>query len=579
MGKEYCPLESLVVIKKLFNFYSLLRSLEIKVYIQFVLIVIATIFEALTIAVFLPLIILLLNQSVLSGSLLDQVFKFFSFNNISLLTSFSIFVIFLFIIKFLYLNLYNYYQGKFIYRTENIISSILLRKFLLLPLNQIEKEHSSKIINLVTTQSYRWADFGLKSIINLIADIFLVSGLIFFLFILNPVPVIFLSLFILFNIYFLSKFVKNKNFLWGNENVNLEQKRLTTLRETFSLLKNIKLHNLNQFYINEFDNITKSSRLLIAKQFVLNNLPRLLIELMAVIIFVIVILFSGYFFLNKDFNLIPSLAIIGASAFRIIPAIGRIQGSLINIQFALPILDEIYLIMKIKETEIENSPAKLLMFNDKIELKNIQFSYNNNKKIFKNLNLTIKKGKITGIIGPSGSGKSSLINILTGFNNPQKGQFFIDGKENNFSSKEWRNLIGYVPQNIFISNRSVNENIAIGIKKESIDHEVIKKILKLSNLENFVEELPYKTNQIMGENAHNISGGQAQRIAIARSLYRQPQILIFDESTSSLDVASEDQILLDLQNLKDLITIIVVTHRDNTLKFCDEIYNIEDLDK
>ena len=98
-------------------------------------------------------------------------------------------------------------------------------------------------------------------------------------------------------------------------------------------------------------------------------------------------------------------------------------------------------------------------------------------------------------------------------------------------------------------------------------------------MENFVEELPYKTNQIMGENAHNISGGQAQRIAIARSLYRQPEILIFDESTSSLDVASEDQILLDLQNLKDLITIIIVTHRDNTLKFCDEIYNIEDLDK
>ena len=579
MGKEYCPLESLVVIKKLFNFYFLLRSLEIKVYIQFVLIIVATIFEALTIAVFLPLIILLLNESVLSGSLLDQVFKFFRFNNISILTSFSIFVIFLFIFKFLYLNFYNYYQSKFIYRTENIISSILLRKFLLLPINQIEKEHSSKIINLVTTQSYRWADFGIKSIINLIADIFLVSGLIFFLFILSPVPVIFLSLFIVFNIYFLSKFIKNKNFLWGNENVSLEQKRLTTLRETFSLLKNIKLHDLNQFYINEFDNITKSSRLLIAKQFVLNNLPRLLIELIAVIIFVIVILFSGYFFLNKDFNLIPSLAIIGASAFRIIPAIGRIQGSLINIQFALPILDEIYSIMKIKEIENDDSAAKLLTFNDKIELKNIQFSYNNNKKIFKNLNLTIKKGKITGIIGPSGSGKSSLINILTGFNNPQKGQFFIDGKENNFSSKEWRNLIGYVPQNIFISNRSVTENIAIGIKKESIDHEVIKKILKLSNLENFVEELPYKTNQIMGENAHNISGGQAQRIAIARSLYRQPEILIFDESTSSLDVATEDQILLDLQSLKDLITIIIVTHRDNTLKFCDTIYNIEDLEK
>ena len=567
------------MIKKLFNFYSLLRSLEIKVYIQFTLIIVATIFETLTIAVFLPLIILLLNQSILSGSLLDQVLKFFNFNNLSLLTSFSIFVIFLFIIKFLYLNFYNYYQSKFIYGTEKIISSLLLRKFLSLPLNQIEKENSSKIINLVTTQSYRWADFGIKSIISLIADIFLVSGLIFFLFILNPIPVIFLSLFIILNIYLLSKFVKNKNFLWGNQNVNLEQKRLTALRETFSLLKNIKLHELNQFYINEFDNITKSSRLLIAKQHVLNSIPRLLIELMGVIIFIIIILFSGYFFSNKDFNLIPSLAIIGASAFRIIPAIGRIQGSLINIQFALPILDEIYSILKIKEKEINNNPVKLLSFNDKIELKNIQFSYNNNKKIFNNLNLTIKKGKITGIIGPSGSGKSSLVNILTGFNNPQNGQLFVDGKENNFSSKEWRNLIGYVPQNIFISNRSVAENIAIGTKKDSIDHGIIKKILKLSNLKNFVEELPYKTNQIMGENGYNISGGQAQRIAIARSLYRQPEILIFDESTSSLDVATEDQILLDLQSLKDLITIIIVTHRDNTLKFCDAIYNIEDLDK
>ena len=567
------------MIKKIFNFYSLLRSLKIKVYIQFFLIIGATIFETLTIAIFFPLIILLLDQSISQNSLLDQVLKFLNFNNLSLIASFSIFVIFLFITKFLYLNFYNYYQGKFIFRTENIISSILLRKFLTLPLNKIEKEHSSKIINLVTTQSYRWADYGIKSIISLIADIFLVSGLIFFLFILYPLPVLFLSLFILFNIYFLSKFVKNKNFLWGNQNVNLEQKRLTTLRESFSLLKNIKLHDLNQFYVNEFDNITKSSRLLIAKQYVLNNLPRLLIELTGVIIFIIIILFSEYFFSNKNYDLIPSLAIIGASAFRIIPAVGRIQGSLINIQFALPILDEIHSIMKIKETEVDNNSIKLLTFKDKIELKNIQFSYNDNKEIFKNLNLTIKKGKITGIIGPSGSGKSSLINILAGFNNPQKGQLFVDGKENNFSSKEWRNLIGYVPQNVFISNRSVTENIAIGTKQDSIDHEVIKKILKLSNLENFVDELPYKTNQIMGENAHNISGGQAQRIAIARSLYRQPEILIFDESTSSLDVATENQILLDLQSLKDLITIIIVTHRDNTLKFCDKIYNIEDLDK
>ena len=563
--------------KKIISFFLLLRNLKIKVFKQFVLIFIATIFETISIISLLPLILTLTNNDFSQIPILINIMNLSGSDPSNLTMNISIFLLFLFILKFIYLNYYNYQQGKFVYGTEKILSLKILEKYLSQNINIIEKKNSSVIINLITSQAYRWADFGIKSIINLTSDIFIVVGLLIFLFFLNPFLLLFSAIFILISSYSLNSFVKKKNYNWGNLNMNLEQKRLTSLREIFSFLKNIKLHNLGKSFIDEFTNLTFESRLIIAKQHALNNLPRLFIELLAVIAFMTSLMFSNYFYFNNGVGVIASIAIIGASAFRIIPALGRIQGSLINIQFALPVLDQIQELMKIKDKPTNTFINENLELKSNIELKNIRFSYED-KKIFNNLNLLIEKNKITGIIGPSGSGKTSLLNIIAGFNTPSCGDIFLDGKKIEVTSLSWKNLIGYVPQDVFIFNRSVAENITIGDKVNEINKKLLERSIKLSNLENFVNKLNFKEDQILGENANNISGGQAQRIGIARCLYRNPKILLFDESTNSLDTKAESQILTELQKLKEEITIVIITHRENTLKFCDKVYNIEDLD-
>jgi ABC-type multidrug transport system fused ATPase/permease subunit len=565
------------MIKKIISFFLLLRKLKIKLFKQFILIFIATIFETISIISLLPLILTLTNEDFSQIPILVNIMNLSGSNSSNLTLHISIFLLFIFILKFVYLNYYNYQQGKFVYGTEKTLSLEILKKYLLQNIDIIEKKNSSAIINMITSQAYRWADFGIKSTINLTSDIFMVIGLLIFLFFLNPLLLLFSVIFIIISSYSVNSFVKNINYNWGNQNIDLEQKRLTSLREIFSFLRNIKLHNLSKFYVDEFEYLTFKSRLIIAKQHALNNLPRLFIELLAVLVFMISLIFSNYFFINTGIGVIASFAIIGASAFRIIPALGRIQGSIINIQFALPILDEIKELMKIKENPINNFMNENLDFKNNFQLKNIKFSYEN-KKIFNNLNLLIEKNKITGIIGPSGSGKTSLLNIIAGFNSPSSGDIFLDGKKIEVSSLSWKNLIGYVPQDVFIFNRSVIENIATGEKKNHINKKFLERSIKLSNLESFINELNFKEEEILGEDAYNISGGQAQRIAIARSLYRNPKILLFDESTNSLDIKAESQILKELQKLKEEITIVIITHRENTLKFCDKVYNIEDLD-
>ena len=224
---------------------------------------------------------------------------------------------------------------------------------------------------------------------------------------------------------------------------------------------------------------------------------------------------------------------------------------------------------------ISNQIIPKLEFNKIINIKNLKFSYKNSeKKILNNINLEIRKNDCIGIIGESGAGKSTFIDVLMGLNKPTKGEITLDDVNILQNRRGWQKMIGYVPQSIYLIDESIKKNIAFG--EDDVNIGKLNQVLKQSGLEQFVENLANKENTIIGEKGAKISGGERQRIAIARSLYKNPDLIIFDEATSSLDLETEKKVLETIKHLKEEKTLIIISHRMNTLNYCNKIYELKD---
>jgi ABC-type multidrug transport system fused ATPase/permease subunit len=262
------------------------------------------------------------------------------------------------------------------------------------------------------------------------------------------------------------------------------------------------------------------------------------------------------------------------ASFRIMPALNTLSTEYQRIEFGLPALNLIFNELKNENVSKElnyNNEASRFEFNNEIELKNISFSYpDKNKIILNNLSLIIKKNTSIGILGDNASVKSTLIDLICGFLEPNKGEILVDQKNISENIDGWQDLIGYVPQNTYLIDNSVKSNIAFGINDNAVKLEKIKELMQLTGLS---ENLSLETN--VGENGKNISGGQKQKIGIARALYKNPDLVILDEANSAMDIDSE-------KNLNDIIcdnlsekTLLIISHRLNVLKYCDIVYKLE----
>jgi ABC-type bacteriocin/lantibiotic exporter with double-glycine peptidase domain len=281
-------------------------------------------------------------------------------------------------------------------------------------------------------------------------------------------------------------------------------------------------------------------------------------------------------------DLIPILSMFLAASFRLIPSINKIMASIQSIKFTKPVVDGIieeFKIIDSKKSIVKNETLKIstLNFENNIEIKNLSFQYESTSKfILKNINLNIKKGSAIGFIGSSGSGKSTLIDIILGILTPSEGNIFIDKIDVNENLRLWQNLLGYVPQSIFLSDESIRNNIAFGIEEKLINEEQIQEAIQMADLQDFINSLPKGIETVVGERGVRLSGGQRQRIGIARALYYNPQIIIFDEATSALDASTEDNVMDSINKLKNIKTMIIVAHRLSTLSKCDIIYELSD---
>jgi ABC-type multidrug transport system fused ATPase/permease subunit len=298
--------------------------------------------------------------------------------------------------------------------------------------------------------------------------------------------------------------------------------------------------------------------------------------LIAISCFVFLILISIYF-LNSLNNLLPNLALFAAAAFKLIPSLNRLIISSQNIKYGQTALNNIINDIETNTFSNEkiNNQLKQIEFLEKINICNISYFYDNKKIILDNINFEIKKGETIGIIGQSGSGKTTFVDILSGLIPPTSGRITSDNIDIQKNIRNWQDQIGYIQQNTYLMNDSIKNNIAFGLNNLEINDLHLKNSINISQLDDLVNELPLGIETAIGERGIKLSGGQRQRIGIARAIYKNPKILIFDESTNSLDPETEKKILDNFKKFKDDKTIIIISHNRESLKQCNKIIKIE----
>tara|TARA_B100000427_G_C15490634_1_gene587391 strand:- start:452 stop:1792 length:1341 start_codon:yes stop_codon:yes gene_type:complete len=374
--------------------------------------------------------------------------------------------------------------------------------------------------------------------------------------------------------------------LRGQERFKSTTERFTIVSEAFGSIKETKLLGLESSFEKRFTPPSLFFSHAMTMQQVIKDLPRYIFETLAFGSLLGVILFL----IAKGRNLqdiVPIAGMYAFSGYRLLPAINDIYRSIAQIRFSTPVLETIY--NQIRENQVNKIDKKILLknnistidklnFEKKIELKKVSFSYPNTSELaIKDISLKIKKGSFIGIVGETGSGKTTLVDIILGLFSPQKGQLFIDdtpiGKLN---IRSWQDKIGYVPQEIFLTDENIASNIAFGIPKKEINMEAVEEAAKIANLHDFIiDRLPEKYNSIVGEKGVRLSGGQRQRIGIARSLYRNPDLIVMDEATSNLDQATEATVYEAIQQTIVDKTVIMIAHRLQRVKDCDFLYVLE----
>lgn len=544
-----------------------------------ILIIISMSFEILTLNSLFILLAYMTNPMSINDS---QIFIYLK--NLRLNYDLNLVIIIFFISIFTLKTLINIFiswkENKFAFFTRAELSYAYFKGYLYLPSIFHLRSNTSELIKNITVE----VDFftvALKALIVIVMEIIILLGLsIFLLFINFKITIISIISLVLFSLI-LSSFNTKKILLMGKTRVKVIQLRLKSIIEGLSGSKVFELTGSQKNLIKDFsvhNNIIAKIAHSVAFR---GDLPRPLFEVF--VLFIIGSIFVYNFHTQNNFKeIIPILGVFVTAAYRLIPSFGRILSNLQKFQFSIQAAESLSKDREKFNTQngiTENRVTKF-DFRQDINFENVGFSYSDNVKldanfVLKDVNLKITKGSKIGIIGDSGSGKSTFLDLVMGLISPQNGKILIDGKKIQDVKSSWQKIIGCVPQEVFILDETLKRNVAFGLPNELIDVEKVNKAIELAKLTKFKNTLNSGLETLLGEFGSRLSGGQRQRIGIARALYHNPDILIFDEATNALDAQTEKKIINEIFSAKEDKTIIFVSHNRDNLIFCDSIYEVK----
>lgn len=366
----------------------------------------------------------------------------------------------------------------------------------------------------------------------------------------------------------------------GQEFTQANKERYQTCQEALAGIKDVMINNAEHGYIKQFEESSRVFARHIATRETLGQVPLNVIETVGygcLIGLAMLLVVSG----KEVSHILPVLGLYGFAAYRMLPAAQNMYRAISQIKFSeqvLSVLKPEFALEKDELKHIEKDSTQYLKFEHSIRLENISFAYPNRMEspILNNFSLEVKKNASLGIVGKSGSGKSTLMDIILGLLFPQQGKVYIDDVEltaNNIT--QWRDLVGYVPQNIYLADKSIAENIAFGVAKIDIDLKRVEFVARQAQIDDFIQsQLPLGYHTLVGERGVMLSGGQRQRIGIARALYKNPQVLFMDEATSALDTETEQAVNEAIQNLNGKMTMVIIAHRESAVEKCDHILDL-----
>jgi|TARA_B100001057_G_scaffold501258_1_gene622752 ATP-binding cassette, subfamily B, bacterial PglK len=565
-------------IKKIFRFLSIKERKQ--AFFLIVLLFIMAIFDMIGVASILPFMAVLTNPDVVeTNEILNYLFNFSKVlgvnNKEDFLFALGISVFILLVTSLTFKAFTMYIQLRFTQLRQFSIGKRLVENYLDQSYSWFLNRHSAELEKKVLSEVTLVVNNAIKPIIELIAKSFLTLGILLLLILIDPKLAFIVFIVLSFSYGVIYKLTRGFLNNIGEESMEANRLRFKSINEAFNAIKEIKIGGLEDSYVDRFKKSAKVFALHQASSAVLVQLPRFALEALAFggILLVTIYLLDQS---GEIVNVIPIISLYAFSGYRLMPAIQQIYSSVSQLRFVGPVLDslsnDLRSLKKINSTQQEK--ISKMPLNNSINLQNINFNYpKSSKKSLRDINLKIDALTTLGIVGSTGCGKTTLVDIILALLEAQEGSLEVDGKTiNNSNRKSWQRSIGYVPQQIYLSDDSIESNIAFGIDHSKINLDFVKEAAKIANLHNFVmNELPHKYQTIIGERGIRLSGGQRQRIGIARAIYHKPSVLILDEATSALDNLTEHAVMEAINSLNKKITIIVIAHRLSTIKNCNSI--------
>jgi ABC-type multidrug transport system fused ATPase/permease subunit len=478
------------------------------------------------------------------------------------------------VVRTAFLSFLAWSQLRFVYQLQTQISQRLFAGYLHQPYAFHLQRNSALLINALSEVDLI-TQHGLLQGLNLMAELLVVAGICVLLLYVEPLGALVAIGILLVAGWAFAHLTRNRIASWGTERNRHEGMRIQHLQQGLGAVKEVKLLGRENQFVERYRVHTRASARAAERNQLLQQLPRITLEMLAVVaLAALVIVMIGQH--RPLASLLPTIGVFAAAAFRLMPSANRIINAVQGIRYAAPAVNALAEEVAAFETPPRPAPSDKLRLVDCLSVENVGFQYPGVAvAALSDVTLSINAGSSVGFVGGSGAGKSTLVDVMLGLLTPQRGRVLVDGVDIHTNLRGWQGSIGYVPQTIYLTDDTLKRNVAFGLPDDEIDDAAVWRALHAAQLDQFVAELPEGLQTKVGERGVRLSGGQLQRIGIARALYHNPAVLVLDEATSSLDVNTERGVMEAVRALHGSKTVIIVAHRLSTVQQCDCLYRLE----
>jgi ATP-binding cassette, subfamily B, bacterial PglK len=546
------------------------------------MILLMALLDTLGIASIMPFIAVLANPDLIQTNIfINNLFNYSSIagvkTNEQFLFTLGLFVFFLLIFSLIFKAFVIYLQLRFTSMCGYGLSKRMLESYLNQPYSWFLNRHSADLGKTILSEVSILISKGLKPMMSLITYGTIAFAILTLLIINDPTLALIVGFTLGLAYISIYKFTRNYLIRIGQERLKANQERFTVVSEAFGAAKELKVGSLEKAFLERFSVPAKTLAQHSAVAGAISGLPRYALEMIAfggMLLLILYLMAKNVIFTNA----LPLIALYTFAGYRLLPAFQQIYSAITQLRFVGPSLNAIHDDIKNLDPKVAQKDTNKIILEKAITLQDLHYQYpNTSRTTVKNINFVIPAQSTVGIVGSTGSGKTTIVDIILGLLQAQKGTLKVDDNiihKNN--SRAWQQSIGYVPQEIFLADDTLAANIAFGFEKKDINQEQVQLVANIANIHDFViKELPQQYQTKVGERGVRLSGGERQRIGIARALYRNPEVLILDEATSALDNITEELVMKEIHKLGNKKTIIIIAHRLSTVKKCDIIFLLE----